>query len=84
MTAPLVTLTFDNGPTPGITEPLLDILGSHHVPAIFFAIGRKLITQQGAVLGRRIVTEGHRLGVSRRRYRHDVVAGLSRRVRTDP
>jgi peptidoglycan-N-acetylglucosamine deacetylase len=62
MTAPFVTLTFDNGPTPGITDPVLDILSSHHVPATFFAIGRKLITQQGAALGRRIVAEGHRLG----------------------
>jgi peptidoglycan/xylan/chitin deacetylase (PgdA/CDA1 family) len=62
MTAPVVTLTFDNGPTPGVTEPVLDLLKAHAVPATFFAIGRQLITRQGAALGERIVAEGHRLG----------------------
>jgi peptidoglycan/xylan/chitin deacetylase (PgdA/CDA1 family) len=62
MTSPVVTLTFDNGPTPGITEPVLDLLARHGVPATFFAIGRKLATPDGWALGRRIVSEGHRLG----------------------
>lgn len=62
MTAPIVTLTFDNGPTPGITEPVLEVLSEHSVPATFFAIGHKLATPDGQRLGRRIVAEGHRLG----------------------
>lgn len=62
MTAPLVTLTFDNGPTPGVTEPVLDILTAHAVPATFFAIGSKLANPQGQALGRRIVGDGHQLG----------------------
>jgi peptidoglycan-N-acetylglucosamine deacetylase len=62
MTAPAVSLTFDNGPTPGITEPVLELLAEHHVPATFFAIGRKLATPDGQMLGRRIVADGHRLG----------------------
>lgn len=62
MTAPIVTLTFDNGPTPGITEPVLDLLAAHRVPATFFAIGRKLATPQGRLLGQRIVDAGHELG----------------------
>ena len=62
MTSPIVTLTFDNGPTPGTTEPVLEVLSQHSVPAIFFAIGRKLATIDGQRLGRRIVAEGHRLG----------------------
>lgn len=62
MTTPVVTLTFDNGPTPGITEPVLELLSSHGVPATFFAIGRKLATDQGRQIGKQIVTEGHRLG----------------------
>src|SRR4051794_26538371 len=60
--APVVCLTFDNGPTPGITEPVLDILGQHGVPATFFAIGRKLATDRGQRLGQRIVQSGHQLG----------------------
>lgn len=62
MTAPVVTLTFDNGPTPGITEPVLELLAAQRVPATFFAIGRKLATDQGRHLGKRIVSEGHQLG----------------------
>jgi peptidoglycan/xylan/chitin deacetylase (PgdA/CDA1 family) len=62
MTSPLVTLTFDNGPTPGVTEPVLDLLAAHSVAATFFAIGRKLATPQGRELGRRILGGGHRLG----------------------
>lgn len=62
MTSPLVTLTFDNGPSPGVTEPVLDLLTTHAVPATFFAIGRKLAAPEGQELGRRIVEGGHRLG----------------------
>jgi peptidoglycan-N-acetylglucosamine deacetylase len=62
MTSPVVTVTFDNGPTPGITEPVLDVLAQHTVPATFFAIGHKLATPAGQALGRRIVREGHKLG----------------------
>jgi peptidoglycan-N-acetylglucosamine deacetylase len=62
MTTPLVTLTFDNGPTPGVTEPVLDMLAVHSVRATFFAIGRKLATTEGLALGRRIVRAGHQLG----------------------
>ncbi|MDP9464849.1 MAG: polysaccharide deacetylase family protein [Actinomycetota bacterium] len=62
MTAPVVTLTFDNGPTPGITEPVLDLLATHAVTATFFAIGRKLAAPEGRWLGQRIVAGGHRLG----------------------
>jgi peptidoglycan-N-acetylglucosamine deacetylase len=62
MTRPLVTLTFDNGPTPGVTEPVLDLLAAHAVAATFFAIGRKLATTEGWQLGRRILAGGHRLG----------------------
>lgn len=62
MTTPTITLTFDNGPTPGITESVLDVLAAHGVPATFFAIGRKLATTEGRALGRRIVAKGHQLG----------------------
>ncbi|MEP7203084.1 MAG: polysaccharide deacetylase family protein [Ilumatobacteraceae bacterium] len=62
MKTPVVSLTFDNGPTPGITEPVLELLAAHDVPATFFAIGRKLDTARGRQLGKRIVAEGHRLG----------------------
>jgi len=37
---PVVALTFDDGPKPGITEQLLAILTREQVPATFFVIGR--------------------------------------------
>jgi peptidoglycan/xylan/chitin deacetylase (PgdA/CDA1 family) len=37
-----VTLTFDNGPTPGITEQVLEILDREGLRCTFFVIGRKL------------------------------------------
>ncbi|MEO7371258.1 MAG: polysaccharide deacetylase family protein [Ilumatobacteraceae bacterium] len=62
MTSPVITLTFDNGPTPGITESVLDVLAQHGAVATFFAIGQKLATPAGQALGKRIVNEGHLLG----------------------
>jgi peptidoglycan/xylan/chitin deacetylase (PgdA/CDA1 family) len=59
---PRISLTFDNGPTPGVTEPVLDVLAAHAIPATFFAIGRKVTTPEGQALGRRIVRDGHQLG----------------------
>ena len=66
-------LTFDNGPTPGVTEAVLDVLAAHDVPATFFAIGRKLDTPAGGELGRQVVAAGHRLGGHT--YTHDVQFG---------
>jgi peptidoglycan-N-acetylglucosamine deacetylase len=35
-----IALTFDDGPTPGFSDHILEILDSHGVPASFFVIGR--------------------------------------------
>ena len=47
MTSPLVTLTFDNGPTPGVTEPVLDLLAAHK-PVV--TANKQLVAQHGAEL----------------------------------
>ncbi len=39
----VVAFTFDDGPKPGLTEPLLDLLTSLRVPATFFVIGRHVM-----------------------------------------
>jgi len=36
----LVALTFDDGPTPGVTDHLLSVLERERVPATFFVVGR--------------------------------------------
>lgn len=56
----MVYLTFDDGPSP-VTEKVLDVLAQYQVPGTFFVIGNE--TEQGADLYRRILDEGHALGL---------------------
>lgn len=57
-----VTLTFDNGPTPGVTDAVLDVLAAHRVKATFFVVGERLRRPGGRALALRIAAEGHRIG----------------------
>lgn len=58
---PVVSLTFDNGPWPGVTDAVLDELAQRGLPATFFVIGN-LLVGEGLDLAQRAVAEGHRLG----------------------
>lgn len=60
--SPHVTLTFDNGPTPGITDAVLDELDERGVPATFFVVGSQVHQPGGRELARRAVAQGHRVG----------------------
>jgi peptidoglycan-N-acetylglucosamine deacetylase len=62
MTGPRVTLSFDNGPTPGVTEAVLDALRDRNVPATFFAVGVRVAAPGGHELLQRAHAEGHRVG----------------------
>ncbi len=55
----MVALTIDDGPNPGTTEMLLDILAAYNAPAAFFACGINVERYPG--LARRIVAAGHGL-----------------------
>jgi peptidoglycan/xylan/chitin deacetylase (PgdA/CDA1 family) len=57
-----VTLTFDNGPTPGITERVLDILSARRIRTTFFVVGEKLAGAGGRELTVRAHSEGHWIG----------------------
>jgi peptidoglycan/xylan/chitin deacetylase (PgdA/CDA1 family) len=57
-----VTLTFDNGPTPGITERVLDILKREGIRSTFFVIGRNLVDPEAASLARDAHAAGHWIG----------------------
>jgi peptidoglycan/xylan/chitin deacetylase (PgdA/CDA1 family) len=57
VTKPWVSLTFDDGPTPGSTDRVLDILAEVQAPATFFVIGRS--AKKSPALVRRIFEEGH-------------------------
>ena len=56
----VVALTFDDGPKPGRTEEILEILAREKVPATFFLNGRNL--EKHPALGRLIVENGHEIG----------------------
>src|ERR1700733_14325743 len=57
-----VTLSFDNGPTPGITDRVLDILDRAGIRATFFVIGQKLEDPSAAALMRQAHAAGHWIG----------------------
>jgi peptidoglycan/xylan/chitin deacetylase (PgdA/CDA1 family) len=58
-----VTLTFDNGPTPGVTDQVLDILAERSLPAIFFVVANRVDGDAAArALLTRMVRDSHRVG----------------------
>jgi peptidoglycan-N-acetylglucosamine deacetylase len=59
---PKVTLTFDNGPTPDVTEEVLAVLAGRGLRATFFVVGTCLRQTGGRELARRAVAGGHRVG----------------------
>ena len=59
---PAATLTFDNGPWPGVTEQVLDVLAERGVLATFFVVGNMLDRPGAWQLVERAHAEGHRIG----------------------
>lgn len=76
-----VALTFDDGPDPEHTPGLLEVLARHDVRATFFWIGWRV--RRAPELARRVVAEGHEVGLHGERHRSwlgrgagDVIAEL--------
>lgn len=57
-----VTLTFDNGPEPGVTEQVLQVLEREKILATFFVLGAKLADPARRRLAERAHAEGHWIG----------------------
>jgi len=55
-----IAITFDDGPVPGKTEKILEILKSYKVSAAFFCIGHRIA--DNPMLARKIHDSGHMLG----------------------
>jgi peptidoglycan/xylan/chitin deacetylase (PgdA/CDA1 family) len=55
-----VALTFDDGPTPGVTDLILDELQKRKLHATFFMIGQRIAAAPD--LARRVLAEGHEVG----------------------
>lgn len=54
-----VALTFDDGPTPGITDQIIDLLKQHRAKATFFCLGAKV--ERFPDLARRLTDEGYEI-----------------------
>jgi peptidoglycan/xylan/chitin deacetylase (PgdA/CDA1 family) len=69
-----ISLTFDNGPEPGVTDFVLDTLALWDLRAAFFVIGSKLEAGESLRCARRAAQEGHRVG--NHSYHHREPLGL--------
>jgi len=70
-----ITLTFDNGPTPGVTEPILAMLAERGIKTTFFVLGNRICDAVGAALLDKIVAHGHWVG--NHSFTHSVAFGDS-------
>ncbi|MER6940706.1 polysaccharide deacetylase family protein [Nocardioides sp. NPDC127514] len=60
-TGKVAALTFDDGPNPGETDRLLEILAAHEITAVFCVIGQNITAPGGSEILGRIVAAGHTL-----------------------
>lgn len=67
-----VALTFDDGPDPASTPAFLDVLRANGVHATFFVVGER--AEREPLLLRRIVEEGHEVGVHGWRHRYTLLS----------
>ncbi|MFL9912832.1 polysaccharide deacetylase family protein [Paraburkholderia fungorum] len=70
-----ITLTFDNGPTPGVTEAILAILAERGIKTTFFVLGNRISDPVGAALLDKIAAHGHWVG--NHSFTHSVAFGDS-------
>src|SRR5579875_1560383 len=57
-----LTLSFDNGPTPGVTEFVLDTLAAQEIATTFFVVGTHAAAPGGMALAQRAHAAGHWIG----------------------
>jgi peptidoglycan-N-acetylglucosamine deacetylase len=57
-----VSLSFDNGPEPGVTEHVLEVLKKEKIRATFFVLGAKLADPARRKLAEQAHAEGHWIG----------------------
>jgi len=68
-------LTFDDGPNPGTTPEILDVLAEYGIKAAFFVVGMNLEIAENRRVMRRAYDEGHVIG--NHTYSHPALAKLS-------
>lgn len=55
-----IYLTFDDGPTPEVTDWVLQLLKKYSAAATFFCIGKNIL--ENPELFKKVITEGHKIG----------------------
>lgn len=73
-----VVLTFDDGPVPGKTEAILDILDRHHVKATFLMVGSMAKAHPEIV--RKVAARGHAIGSHTQNHKNLAGLGFDRAV----
>lgn len=68
-----VALTFDDGPSPGITDRVLKTLAEYKIRATFFMIGQRVVESPG--LAREVRDAGHEL--ANHSFTHPTLGGLA-------
>ncbi len=71
--APVIALTFDDGPMRTTTPQLLDGLAQRGVPATFFLVGEQIVGNEDIV--QRMDEEGHQIGIHT--FDHVTLVGLN-------
>jgi peptidoglycan-N-acetylglucosamine deacetylase len=71
-----VILTFDDGPMPGKTDRVLDILGQYGVKATFLMVGQ--MARSYPAVAARVVNHGHSIGGHTYNHANLAAAGYSR------
>src|SRR2546430_3523184 len=69
-------LTFDDGPNPRATEPILETLAAEGIPAAFFLVGEHV--RRFPQVARRVARAGHEIGNHTLRHRKLHFAGPAR------
>ena len=59
---PMIALTFDDGPMPGVTDKILDVLEQYNVRATFFVCGWRFKREPVEDIARRMVALGCEIG----------------------
>jgi peptidoglycan/xylan/chitin deacetylase (PgdA/CDA1 family) len=57
-----LTITFDNGPTPGVTDRVLATLATRGIKSTFFLVGEKLVATEARDLAIAAHEQGHWIG----------------------
>ena len=71
-----ITLTFDDGPTPGVTEQVMEILEKNDIRGTFFAVGKWAAQPDGRTTLQRLMQHNHIIGNHTNHHYHPIKATI--------